>query len=48
MLQAIISGFGGLEITKDDIIQLKAGIPSGWKKLTITGVGVEDKSYTIE
>ncbi|MEL7148008.1 MAG: glycoside hydrolase family 65 protein, partial [Bacteroidota bacterium] len=48
MLQAILSGFGGLEITKDGIIQMKTGLPPGWKSLTISGVGVENKTYTIK
>jgi protein-glucosylgalactosylhydroxylysine glucosidase len=47
-LQAIINGFGGLDITKNGIIQLKTQLPTGWKSLTITGVGVEKKTYSVK
>ncbi|SEK40674.1 Trehalose and maltose hydrolase (possible phosphorylase) [Chitinophaga rupis] len=46
LLQAVLMGFGGLEITPKGIIQLKTALPSGWKKLTITGVGVEQKTFS--
>lgn len=45
MLQAVLSGFGGLEITDDGIIQKKIAIPKGWKKLKIMGVGTDNKTY---
>lgn len=46
-LQATIMGFGGLDITPQGIVQLKTKLPRGWKSLTITGVGVEHKTYTV-
>jgi protein-glucosylgalactosylhydroxylysine glucosidase len=46
-LQAVINGFGGLDITEDGIEQLKTKLPSKWKSLTIKGVGVEKKTYII-
>lgn len=46
LLQAVLMGFGGLEITQKGIIQIKSSLPGNWKKLTITGVGVEKKMYS--
>ena len=48
MLQAVLSGFGGLEITDEGIIQLETGIPASWKSLKITGVGRDEASFTID
>ncbi|MBW1295451.1 glycoside hydrolase family 65 protein [Aquimarina litoralis] len=48
MLQTVIFGFGGLHLTDNGIIQKKPILPSAWKKLTITGVGTENKTYVIE
>ncbi len=45
ILQAVLMGFGGLEITPKGIIQIKSALPKGWKRLTITGVGVENKTF---
>ena len=47
MLQAVIFGFGGLQITDDGIIQIKPKLPSKWKKLEVKGVGVLKKSYEV-
>ncbi|HEX6891943.1 MAG TPA: glycoside hydrolase family 65 protein [Chryseolinea sp.] len=47
MLQAVIFGFGGLQITDSGIIQVKPKLPSKWKKLEIKGVGVGKKSYEV-
>ena len=47
MLQAVISGFGGVDITDAGIGQLKGRLPKKWKTLTIKGVGVERKTITI-
>jgi trehalose/maltose hydrolase-like predicted phosphorylase len=46
ILQAMMMGFGGLEITPKGITQVKSSLPAGWKKLTITGVGVDGKTYS--
>jgi trehalose/maltose hydrolase-like predicted phosphorylase len=48
MLQAVLAGFGGLEITDVGIIQLKTKLPKAWKSLTITGVGIEKKTFVIK
>jgi trehalose/maltose hydrolase-like predicted phosphorylase len=48
ILQAVMMGFGGLEITPVGIQQIKSTLPKGWKKLTITGVGVERKTFVAQ
>lgn len=45
LLQTVINGFCGLEITEAGIKQLPSALPKHWKKLTITGVGPERKTY---
>ena len=48
-LQTLIFGFGGLEFTDAGIVQkYKPKLPKGWKSLTIKGVGVEKKTFTIK
>jgi trehalose/maltose hydrolase-like predicted phosphorylase len=47
ILQSLLMGFGGLDITPKGIIQLKSKLPANWKSLTLTGIGVEKKNYTI-
>lgn len=48
ILQSLIMGFGGLDITQDGIVQLPSRLPSKWKKLTITGVGPDKKNYAVQ
>ena len=48
MLQAILAGLGGLEITDQGIIQLKTKLPKAWKSLTLKGVGVEKKTFVVK
>ncbi|WP_407524163.1 glycoside hydrolase family 65 protein [Lacibacter sp. MH-610] len=45
ILQAMLMGFGGLEITPQGIIQIKTVLPKNWKSVTITGVGKEKKTF---
>ncbi|MEM8909480.1 MAG: glycoside hydrolase family 65 protein, partial [Bacteroidota bacterium] len=47
-LQAMLSGFGGLDITDEGIVQLPTQLPAQWKSLTITGVGVDKRTYTVK
>lgn len=47
-LQGTIMGFGGVDITPQGIVQLKTKLPKRWKKMTITGVGVEKKTIVVE
>ncbi len=48
ILQAVMMGFGGLEITPKGIIQVKSSLPKQWKSLTITGVGIDKKTFTVK
>lgn len=48
MLQTVLAGIGGLQITDDGIVQKDGALPKQWKKLTITGVGKEKKTYVLE
>ena len=47
MLQAMLNGFGGLEITSSGIRQLKTRLPSQWKSLKLTGIGPGRSSYSV-
>jgi trehalose/maltose hydrolase-like predicted phosphorylase len=47
VLQAVIMGFGGLEITPKGLTQIKTVFPKNWKSLKITGVGIDKKTYEI-
>lgn len=47
ILQSVLMGFGGLEITPKGIVQLKSVLPANWKKLTIKGVGIEKKTFAV-
>ena len=48
VIQAILMGFGGLEITPKGIVQIKSKLPAAWKSLTLTGVGPERKIFVIK
>ncbi|WP_301923828.1 glycoside hydrolase family 65 protein [Ferruginibacter sp.] len=45
ILQSVLMGFGGLEITSKGIIQIKTAVPPNWKSLTLTGIGVDKKTF---
>ena len=45
ILQAVIMGFGGIEIGPKGITQVKSVLPQEWKSLRITGVGPDKKTY---
>lgn len=47
MVQSVLMGFGGLDITPKGIVQVKSKLPAQWKSLTITGVGVEKKTVVV-
>lgn len=47
VLQAVLMGFGGLEITPQGLTQISSVLPKGWKSLTITGVGPQRKTFTV-
>jgi trehalose/maltose hydrolase-like predicted phosphorylase len=48
MIQAMINGFGGLEITPEGIIQLPTRLPAQWKLLQLTGIGPGRKTFTVK
>ncbi|MCL6523547.1 MAG: glycoside hydrolase family 65 protein [Thermoflavifilum sp.] len=48
ILQAVLNGFGGLQITDQGIVQLPTRLPPQWKSLTITGVGMEKKDFSVQ
>lgn len=48
MLQAVMNGFGGLDITDAGITQLKTKLPKKWKSLTIKGVGVDRRTIVVK
>ncbi len=45
ILQAVLMGFGGLDITPQGITQIKTAMPSQWKSLTLQGIGFNKKTY---
>ncbi len=47
LLQAVLSGFGGIEITDRGIVCRKAILPPPWKKLTVKGIGPDRRTIEI-
>ena len=47
VLQSVLMGFGGLDITPKGIIQIRSVLPERWKKLTIRGVGTGKKTFVV-
>ncbi|HEX6194228.1 MAG TPA: glycoside hydrolase family 65 protein, partial [Chitinophagaceae bacterium] len=48
ILQSVLMGFGGLEITAKGLTQIKSTLPKHWKSLTLTGVGPTKKTYIVK
>ncbi|HEY2722763.1 MAG TPA: glycoside hydrolase family 65 protein [Chitinophagaceae bacterium] len=48
ILQAVLMGFGGLDITPKGIVQVKSVLPAKWKSLTIKGVGPDKKIFVVK
>jgi len=48
ILQAVLMGFGGLDITSKGITPIKTALPSQWKSLTLKGIGVDKRTYVIK
>jgi trehalose/maltose hydrolase-like predicted phosphorylase len=48
VLQAMLNGFGGLDITPNGIIQLPTRLPGSWRSLRLTGIGLSKTTYTIK
>lgn len=47
IVQSLLMGFGGLDITPNGLVQVKSTLPSHWKSLTITGVGPDRKTFKV-
>jgi trehalose/maltose hydrolase-like predicted phosphorylase len=47
ILQSVLMGFGGLDITSKGVVQIKSKLPSNWKSLTLAGIGVDKKTYVV-
>ncbi|MEP7269345.1 MAG: glycoside hydrolase family 65 protein [Saprospiraceae bacterium] len=47
VLQAVLMGFGGLDISSNGISQVKSILPTGWTSLTLKGIGKEKKTFFI-
>jgi len=48
VVQSLLMGFGGLDITPAGIVQLRSALPPGWKSLTIKGVGTDKKTFIVK
>jgi protein-glucosylgalactosylhydroxylysine glucosidase len=48
ILQAVLMGFGGLDITSEGLVQLPSKVPSSWKNLRLTGIGPQKKNYSVK
>ncbi len=48
IIQSMLMGFGGLDITPKGIVQIKSKLPSNWKSLELTGIGPEKKNYIVK
>jgi trehalose/maltose hydrolase-like predicted phosphorylase len=48
IIQSLLMGFGGLDITPNGITQVKSSLPSNWRSVTITGVGMDKKTYVAK
>lgn len=48
ILQSMLNGFGGLDITATGIVQLKTKLPKNWKSLTLTGIGPDKKTFIVK
>jgi trehalose/maltose hydrolase-like predicted phosphorylase len=47
ILQCVLMGFGGLDITVQGITQIKTALPKQWKSLTLKGIGPDKKTYVL-
>ena len=48
ILQAILMGFGGLEITPTGLQTIKTVLPPSWTTLTLKNIGINKKTYIIK
>ncbi|NNM23757.1 MAG: glycoside hydrolase family 65 protein [Flavobacteriaceae bacterium] len=45
MLQSVLFGIGGLDITPIGVIQLETQLPRAWRSLKMTGIGKDEKTF---
>ncbi|WP_158826760.1 glycoside hydrolase family 65 protein [Mucilaginibacter lacusdianchii] len=48
ILQSVLMGFGGLDITNGGIVQIKTTLPPKWRSLTLTGIGPDKKTFVVK
>ncbi len=48
IVQSLLMGFGGLNITDSGIQQIKSKLPAAWKSIIITGAGPDKKTYQVK
>jgi trehalose/maltose hydrolase-like predicted phosphorylase len=48
ILQSMLMGFGGLDITSKGIVQIRSKLPATWKSLTLTGIGPAKKTFVVK
>ena len=48
LLQVLLSGFGGLKITDNGIVQENGILPAHWKSLTLKGIGPDKVTYVVK
>ncbi len=48
MLQTVLFGFGGLQISDAGIVQTKTSLPRKWKSLQIKGVGLAQSTFSVK
>ncbi len=48
LLQAMLFGFGGLDISEQGLVQHPMKLPKEWKSLKLTGIGVLRKEYSSQ
>jgi len=48
ILQSVLMGFGGLDITPHGLTQIKSALPPNWKSITLKGIGVERKTFVVK
>jgi len=45
VLQAVLFGIGGLDITPNGVEQLNTKLPKVWKSLKMTGIGIGEQTF---
>lgn len=48
LLQAVLNGFCGLQVTDKGVVQLPSVLPVHWNRIVVTGVGPDKRTYIRE